>query len=208
MPRRAIAPSKKQTKTRTKASAKMSEPVAAEVPRRGRKPKSTISEPGAASLTDMLFPGGEEPPEIGSTRPVNARRRRKPKVQPDAQAPAAKGAGHGVDAESSPPEVTPTSNDEPSDVETDSTASPAASPRKTRRRRDAQGTGHSKASTDTVAASQPMQSSAARWDADTGTATFDWPSIEQVAATDGPNQAMAKLLLAARAEGANSRWPF
>jgi hypothetical protein len=31
--------------------------------------------------------------------------------------------------------------------------------------------------------------------------------IEQVAASDGPNQAMAKLLLAARAEGANSRWP-
>ena len=49
---------------------------------------------------------------------------------------------------------------------------------------------------------------AARWDPATGTAKFDWPTIEQVAATDGPNQAMARLLLAARAEGANSRWPF
>jgi hypothetical protein len=52
------------------------------------------------------------------------------------------------------------------------------------------------------------RSSAARWDPVTGTPTFDWPRIEQVAATEGPNQSMAKLLLAARAEGANSRWPF
>ena len=52
------------------------------------------------------------------------------------------------------------------------------------------------------------RSSAARWDSVTGTPTFDWPKIEQVAATEGPNQSMAKLLLAARAEGANSRWPF
>jgi len=37
---------------------------------------------------------------------------------------------------------------------------------------------------------------------------FDWPAIEQVAAQDGPNQGMAKLLVAARAEGGQSRWPF
>jgi len=37
---------------------------------------------------------------------------------------------------------------------------------------------------------------------------FDWPAIERVAAQGGPNQAMAKLLVAARAEGAQSRWPF
>ncbi len=36
--------------------------------------------------------------------------------------------------------------------------------------------------------------------------TFDWPPIERTAAQDGPNQAMAKLLVVARAEGANSRW--
>ena len=51
-------------------------------------------------------------------------------------------------------------------------------------------------------------SAAASWNAATGTASFDWLRIEQVATTEGPNQAMAKLLLAARAEGANSRWPF
>ena len=53
-----------------------------------------------------------------------------------------------------------------------------------------------------------MQPSAARWDAKTGTASFDWSAIEHVAETPGPNQPMAKLLLAARAEGASSRWPF
>ena len=49
---------------------------------------------------------------------------------------------------------------------------------------------------------------AARWDRATNVVEFDWPTIERVAAQDGPNQAMAKLLLAARAEGASSRWPF
>ncbi|MGI4799287.1 MAG: hypothetical protein ACRYF2_10485 [Janthinobacterium lividum] len=51
-------------------------------------------------------------------------------------------------------------------------------------------------------------SSAAKWNAAMGTISFDWPAIEQTAAAEGPNQVMAKLLLAARAEGANSRWPF
>lgn len=48
--------------------------------------------------------------------------------------------------------------------------------------------------------------SAVHWSPDT--VTFDWPAIEQVAAAEGPNRGMAKLLLAALAEGANSRWPF
>ncbi len=49
---------------------------------------------------------------------------------------------------------------------------------------------------------------AARWDPASDRVTFDWPAIERTAAQDGPNQAMAKLLVAARAEGANSRWPL
>ncbi len=49
---------------------------------------------------------------------------------------------------------------------------------------------------------------AARWDLASDRVTFDWPAIERTAAQDGPNQAMAKLLVAARAEGANSRWPL
>ena len=49
---------------------------------------------------------------------------------------------------------------------------------------------------------------AAQRDQTTDTVEFDWPEIERTASQDGPNQAMAKLLVAARAEGANSRWPF
>ena len=49
---------------------------------------------------------------------------------------------------------------------------------------------------------------AAHWDRMTGKIKFDWPAIERVAAQGGPNQGMAKLLVAARAEGAGSRWPF
>ena len=49
---------------------------------------------------------------------------------------------------------------------------------------------------------------AARWDRAADAVQFDWPEIEQTAAQDGPNQVMAKLLVAARAEGANSRWPL
>ena len=50
--------------------------------------------------------------------------------------------------------------------------------------------------------------SAARWDPAADTVQFDWPEIEQTASRPGPNQVMAKLLVAARAEGATSRWPF
>ena len=49
---------------------------------------------------------------------------------------------------------------------------------------------------------------AAHWDRATDRVRFDWPTIGRVAAQGGPNQAMAKLLVAARAEGAQSRWPF
>ena len=49
---------------------------------------------------------------------------------------------------------------------------------------------------------------AAEWNQATDTVTFDWTAIERTAAQAGPNQVMAKLLVAARAEGANSRWPL
>ncbi len=49
---------------------------------------------------------------------------------------------------------------------------------------------------------------AAHWDRAADTVQFDWPEIERTAMADGPNQGMAKLLVAARAEGATSRWPL
>jgi hypothetical protein len=210
MARRATSSSKKQTR----AAAKSSEPVAAETPRRGRKAKAVMPEQVEPSLADSSFPGGQEAAdtgaEIGASPPAKARRGHKPKAHPDAGMPATLGADTVVDAKNAALEVVPSSGDvEQSDVETDSIAVLSESPRKTRRRRrDAQGELPTKASTDAAAASQQAHSSAARWDANTGTTTFDWPAIEQVAASDGPNQAMAKLLLAARAEGADSPWPF
>jgi len=66
---------------------------------------------------------------------------------------------------------------------------------------------------DAVPTSPPPDASAlaapaARWDRASDRVSFDWPAIEQTAAQHGSNQAMAKLLLAARAEGAHSRWPL
>jgi hypothetical protein len=52
------------------------------------------------------------------------------------------------------------------------------------------------------------QQTAAQWNQATDTAQFDWSEIERIASMQGPNQVMAKLLIAARAEGANSRWPL
>lgn len=49
---------------------------------------------------------------------------------------------------------------------------------------------------------------AAQWDRATDEVRFDWPEIERTALQGGPNQTMARLLVAARAEGANSRWPL
>ena len=69
------------------------------------------------------------------------------------------------------------------------------------------------AAADAAAPSSPVQDtapakSAAQWDRATDTVRFDWEEIERTASQDSPNQAMAKLLVAARAEGANSRWPL
>ncbi len=72
-------------------------------------------------------------------------------------------------------------------------------------------------STSTFSNAEPSSSSqnaatsaqpAAQWDRATDTVRFDWAEIERTASQDGPNQVMAKLLVAARAEGATSRWPF
>lgn len=113
MARRATSPSQKQTTAQTTALAKMSEPAGAEVPRRGRKSESTISEPAEPSLTDIFFPGGEGPAdvgaEVGSSLPVKARHGRNPKA-PDKHVPASIAADNGAEADSAPPEVTQNSD--------------------------------------------------------------------------------------------------
>ena len=76
-------------------------------------------------------------------------------------------------------------------------AEPAKAPRR----------GKLPAATPAMKPSAPAQP-AAQWDHATDTVRFDWPAIEQVASRDGPHQGTAKLLVAARAQGANSRWPL
>jgi hypothetical protein len=67
----------------------------------------------------------------------------------------------------------------------------------------------SKAAQPSTATNVPVPAKpAAHWDRTTDTMQFDWPAIERAAAQDGPNRGMAKLLVAARAEGAHSRWPL
>ena len=67
---------------------------------------------------------------------------------------------------------------------------------------------HEAAKPSTKAGASNPAKPAVHWDRTTDHVQFDWPAIEQTATQDGPNQSMAKLLVAARAEGAQSRWPF
>ena len=147
---------------------------------RGRKPKAAPFEPVAAT-------GGAEAAEAAATpgdAPARGKPGRKPKQRPEAAMP---GQGMGQ------PDVAA----EPAqdDAMVAEMAYPASA--------DA---GEATPAPDQDAAS-PAQP-AARWDRAADTVRFDWPEIERTAAQDGPNQVMAKLLVAARAEGANSRWPL
>jgi hypothetical protein len=184
------------------------------------------------SLADAFFPGGDEPtPEAAKPdiEPhVKARRGRPPKVQPapeqagtsDDTAPSKDMPAEHADVPKGSEPFNPTAETvaEPATQTPSlakprrgrppktkplqpSLANPAAQPAHAAAMVTPGGDQHGAK----AAISGP---SAARWDPASGTATFDWPIIEQVAPTEGPNQAMARLLLAARAEGANSRWPF
>ena len=68
--------------------------------------------------------------------------------------------------------------------------------------------GDETATSPAVSGSTTSSRPAAQWDRATDTVQFDWPEIERTASQVGPNQVMAKLLVAARAEGARSRWPL
>ena len=160
--------------------------------------------------------GAPEPETVVSEKalPAKARRGRKPKVSSALET-----------AEASAADMAANSDDQTSVVEAVDLI-PAPIPVKARRKRtinsqpsqpqsasqadpidDARETDASLARE--VDAGMPaIASSVAKWNAAMGTISFDWPAIEQTAAAAGPNQVMAKLLLAARAEGANSRWPF
>ena len=191
MARRATSLTKGRTATQEAASADRAEHAAAKAPRRGNKPKLRDTPPAEMSVTDAVFPGGEGPMASvaggGSKEPAKVRRMRKSRSIELAAETLTTDDDHAQEITAPATAVQAAKEGEKPNI--------VAAPSVTR--------SMSLASADPKAAS-----SAARWDAETGTASFDWPVIEAVAATTGPNQAMAKLLLAARAEGANSRWPF
>jgi len=185
--------------------------------RRGRKPKTVgLPEPLAMMDSDDAV-GGTVDADGSIAEPIAAPVRKRPGPKPKQQAGAAEAAplqsgaaakpGRKARAPDATLEPTPTADSIPTaEVEArqqqahdhesatlETTPAPAAS--------DAAPTGSGQ---NMAISAKP----AAHWDRATDTVRFEWAEIEQTAAQDGPNQAMAKLLVAARAEGANSRWPL
>ncbi len=186
--------------------------------RRGRKPKAaalpamvpTVEDDHTASAAaDAAVAASAE----GST-PARGRRGRKPGPRADATEPAlplAAGTDR-VAAEASPPADGP----EPAGDDGDAMIAEMAVPVSGEPDGDAGPEEHEDAAPqagDVVPPSLPADKSApatpaARWDRASDRVSFDWTTIERTAAQHGPNQAMAKLLIAARAEGAQARWPL
>jgi len=185
--------------------------------RRGRKPKTVgLPEPLAMMDSDDAV-GGTVDADGSIADPIAAHVRKRPGPKPKQRAGAAEAAPLQSGAEAKPgrkarapavtPEPMPAMDDmphaklagrqeqahdrEPATLET--TPAPATS--------DAAPTGSDQ---NMAISAKP----AAHWDRATDTVRFEWAEIERMAAQHGPNQAMAKLLVAARAEGANSRWPL
>ena len=188
--------------------------------RRGRKQPLQLDEmqPTELSPADAVVAdnGAPEPENAVSETalPAKARRGRKPKVSSALETAEAGAAGmaansddqtsvvEDVDLVSAPVPVKArrkrTINSQPSQPQSASQADPIDDARET----------EAGLASEVDAETPAIESSVAKWNAAMGTISFDWPAIEQTAAVEGPNQVMAKLLLAARAEGANSRWPF
>ncbi len=185
--------------------------------RRGRKPKAAASPEPLAMMDSDDAVGGTADADGSIADPVAAPVRKRPGPKPKQRAGTAEAASPQDDAEPTPEqkaqapdadlEPMPAAGDKPDadiagqleqvdgqgSATLQATLNPAAS--------DAASPGSSQ---NTATSAQ----SAAQWDRKTDTAQFDWAEIERTASQDGPNQAMAKLLVAARAEGANSRWPL
>lgn len=54
----------------------------------------------------------------------------------------------------------------------------------------------------------PRSEPVAQWDRAADAVRFDGPELDRIASQEDPDQGLAKLLVAARAEGVGSRWPF
>jgi len=216
MARKASSPTKARNSKQTPQSVSFSDHLHLDGKRRGRKQKLQTDDVQSTELfpIDAVFADNEVPePEsadLETAPPAKARRGRKPKVaEADVGASGMILSGDpnmtGMEEVDLTPEATSVkarrkrkAGSQPSLPEVAVGADPM---------NDAFGAEASLAG-ETISEAPAATPSAAIWNAVTGAISFDWPAIEQVAATEGPNRGMAKLLLAARDEGANSRWPF
>ena len=186
--------------------------------RRGRKAKAaTLSfvSPAAADV-DSPAPddGGADVPAAAPTRtPGRKGQGRKPKQASGAEAASLiqDGAAEPQDQAFREPEAEAspdlTGDDAPSAAATSEAETAADSDSVQPDRDPVSPASEAAQSAPEMEASVPAEP-AAHWDQATDRVRFDWPAIERAASTEGPNQGMAKLLVAARAEGASSRWPF
>ena len=185
--------------------------------RRGRKPKAAALPESLAMMDSDDAAGGTADADGSIADPIAAPARKRPGPKPKQRAGAAEAAPLQEDAEVKPgrkariPDATP----KPMPAADDTPHAETAGRQEQAHGRvpatlettpnlatsDAASTGSSRS---VATPAQP----AAHWDRTADTVRFEWAAIEQMATQDGPNQAMAKLLVAARAEGANSRWPL
>jgi len=186
---------------------------------RGRKPKAVAALPAVAPSvkdddTASAAPDTAVAAPTESSTPAGGRRGRKPGSRADVMQPAlslAAGMDRGA-AEAGPSADGP----EPAGDDGDALIAEMAFPVSSEPKTDAGQEEHEDAASQAGDARPPspppdtsaLATPAAHWDRTSDTVSFDWPAIERTAARDGPNQAMAKLLIAARAEGAHSRWPL
>ena len=186
--------------------------------RRGRKPKAATLSFTSPTAADVGSPApddaGADAPKAASTK---APGRRGPGRKPK-QASGAEAAASIQDSGAEPRDQAfraPEAETDPSLTGDDAPAAAAASQAEAaaggapvQPGRDPAGLAVEAARSVPEAGASVPAAPAARWDRATDKVEFDWPAIERVAAQDGPDRAMAKLLIAARAEGASSRWPF
>jgi len=188
--------------------------------RRGRKPKAAASAGALATMDSDDAVGGGGDADGSITGPVAAPLRKRPGPKPRQRAGAAEAAPLQEDVvakagrEASPShaiaEPMPVADDK-LDAGMDGQQSRAQQVRghEPVMPDDTSRSGGSDAAS--AASSQDVEPSsqpAAHWDRATDTVRFRWLEIERVAVQAGPNQVMAKLLVAARAEGVSSRWPL
>jgi hypothetical protein len=188
--------------------------------RRGRKPKAAASPEPLATMDSDDAAGGSADADGSIADPIAAPVRKRPGPKPkqraggDAAAPLRKGAGAKPGRKARASDATPdpmSAADSRPDVGTDGQQDqqeqrrgPEPATLEPTSASAASNAAPSGSSQNAATSAQP----AAQWDRATDTVRFDWAEIERTASQDGPNQVMAKLLVAARAEGATSRWPL